>query len=104
MDRKKEMIKTKGENVAAAEVERALNEHPGVCRSPQPSAFLIGKAFGVSASKPTWSGETKLEVGEEELKQWVGRRLADFKVPGAIHFIDQLPKTPLGKIQRQKLR
>ena len=36
--------------------------------------------------------------------QWVGGRLADFKVPRIIHFIDQLPKTPLGKIQRQKLR
>jgi acyl-coenzyme A synthetase/AMP-(fatty) acid ligase len=43
-------------------------------------------------------------VGGEELMQWVGGRLADFKVPRIIHFIDQLPKTPLGKIQRQKLR
>jgi crotonobetaine/carnitine-CoA ligase len=102
MDRKKEMIKTRGENVAAAEVERALNEHPGV----QESA-----AIGVPDQEGLWgerieayvvnSGER--EVGEEELKRWVSQRLADFKVPSAVHFIDQLPKTPLGKIQRQKL-
>ena len=103
VDRKKEMIKTKGENVAAAEVERALNEHPAVLESA---------AIGVSDPEGLWgerieafvvsSGEN--EVGEEELIQWVGQRLADFKVPGVIHFADRLPKTPLGKIQRQKLR
>lgn len=103
MDRKKEMIKTKGENVAAAEVERALNEHPGVLESA---------AIGVPDREGLWgerieawvvsSGE--YEVGNEELKQWVGQRLADFKVPQAIHFTEKLPKTPLGKIQRQKLR
>jgi acyl-CoA synthetase (AMP-forming)/AMP-acid ligase II len=103
MDRKKEMIKTKGENVAAAEVERAVNEHPGVLESA---------AIGVPDREGIWGERIEAyvvrrdeaRVEEEELKQWVGRRLADFKVPGAVHFIDQLPKTPLGKIQRQKLR
>jgi len=103
MDRKKEMIKTKGENVAAAEVERALNEHPGV----QESA-----AIGVPDQDGLWGEHIEayvvrgVEAGIEgaELMQWVGQRLADFKVPRVIHFIDQLPKTPLGKIQRQRLR
>jgi acyl-CoA synthetase (AMP-forming)/AMP-acid ligase II len=103
MDRKKEMIKTKGENVAAAEVERAVNEHPGVLESA---------AIGVPDRDGLWGERIEAyvvrrdeaRVEEEELKQWVGRRLADFKVPRAVHFIDQLPKTPLGKIQRQKLR
>jgi crotonobetaine/carnitine-CoA ligase len=103
MDRKKEMIKTKGENVAAAEVERALNEHPGVLESaaigvPDPEG-LWGERIAVFVVR---NGDR--EVGEEELKRWVGQRLADFKVPGVIHFTDRLPKTPLGKIQRQKLR
>ena len=103
MDRKKEMIKTKGENVAAAEVERALNEHPGVLESA---------AIGVPDREGLWGerieawvvGSGENEVGNEELKQWVGQRLADFKVPQAIYFTEKLPKTPLGKIQRQKLR
>jgi crotonobetaine/carnitine-CoA ligase len=103
MDRKKEMIKTKGENVAAAEVERVVNEHPAVLESA---------AIGVPDRNGLWGERieayvvrsAEAEVEGEEIMQWVGRRLADFKVPGAIHFIDQLPKTPLGKIQRQKLR
>jgi crotonobetaine/carnitine-CoA ligase len=103
MDRKKEMIKTKGENVAAAEVERALNEHSRV----QESA-----AIGVPDQDGLWGERIEAyvvksagaDVDGDELIQWVARRLADFKVPRLIHFIDQLPKTPLGKIQRQKLR
>jgi len=103
MDRKKEMIKTRGENVAAAEVERVVNEHPGVLESA---------AIGVPDQDGLWGERIEAyvvkseeaEVEGEEIIQWVGRQLADFKVPGVIHFIDQLPKTPLGKIQRQKLR
>lgn len=102
VDRKKEMIKTKGENVAAAEVERALNEHPGVVESA---------VIGVPDREGTWGERIEAHVvrggyvvDEEELRQWVAERLADFKVPRAIHFIERLPKTPLGKIQRQKLR
>jgi crotonobetaine/carnitine-CoA ligase len=103
LDRKKEMIKTKGENVAAAEVERALNEHPAV----QESAVI-----GVPDEDGLWGERIEAYVvsvadagvDSKELMQWVGGRLADFKIPRLIHFIDQLPKTPLGKIQRQKLR
>jgi long-chain acyl-CoA synthetase len=103
MDRKKEMIKTKGENVAAAEVERAINAHPGVLESA---------AIGVADPDGLWGERIEAyvvksadsEVDGVALIHWVGQQLADFKVPRAIHFIDQLPKTPLGKIQRQKLR
>jgi acyl-CoA synthetase (AMP-forming)/AMP-acid ligase II len=103
VDRQQEMIKTKGENVAAAEVERALNGHPGVLESA---------AIGVPDQAGLWGERIEAyvvrgdadDVDGAELIQWVGLRLADFKVPRIIHFIDQLPKTPLGKIQRQRLR
>jgi acyl-CoA synthetase (AMP-forming)/AMP-acid ligase II len=103
MDRKKEMIKTKGENVAAAEVERALNAHAGVLESA---------VIGVPDPEGTWGERIEAyvvraadaEADEEALLHWVGLQLADFKLPRVIHFVDQLPKTPLGKIQRQKLR
>jgi len=103
MDRKKEMIKTKGENVAAAEIERVLNEHPGVLESaaigvPDPQGIL-GERIEAYVVKGDKSG-----LDADELLRWAGQRLADFKVPGVIHFTGQLPKTPLGKIQRQKLR
>jgi acyl-CoA synthetase (AMP-forming)/AMP-acid ligase II len=103
MDRKKEMIKTRGENVAAAEVERVLNAHPAVAESA---------VIGVADPEGVWGERVEAWVvagaGEEihgdELQAWAGERLADFKVPAAIHFIDELPKTPLGKIQRQRLK
>ena len=103
MDRKKEMIKTKGENVAAAEVERALNQHAGVLESA---------VIGVPDQDGLWGERIEAyvvksdhsEVNEGELMHCVGQQLADFKVPRVIHFVAQLPKTPLGKIQRQKLR
>jgi len=103
MDRKKEMIKTRGENVAAAEIERALNEHPAVLESAAigvpAQQGLLGERIEAYVVK---GDEAELEA--DELLRWVGQRLADFKVPGVIHFLGQLPKTPLGKIQRQKLR
>jgi acyl-coenzyme A synthetase/AMP-(fatty) acid ligase len=43
-------------------------------------------------------------VDAEELRRWTTEKLADFKVPQVIHFVGALPKTPLGKIQRQQLR
>jgi len=103
MDRKKEMIKTKGENVAAAEVERVINQHPAVAESA---------AIGIPDSDGAWGERIEayvvrtegLEVNEAELTQWVAGQLADFKVPRSFHFVAQLPKTALGKIQRQKLR
>jgi acyl-CoA synthetase (AMP-forming)/AMP-acid ligase II len=107
VDRKKEMIKTKGENVAAAEVERAINEHPGVLESaaigvPDPDG-IWGERIEAYVVKDG-EAEVEAEVEEDDLTRFVSERLADFKVPRAFHFIDQLPKTPLGKIQRQKLR
>jgi crotonobetaine/carnitine-CoA ligase len=107
LDRKKEMIKTKGENVAAAEVERALNEHLAVQESavigvPDQDG-LWGERIEAYVVRVAVAG-ADAHVDAQELMQWVGGRLADFKVPRLIHFIDQLPKTPLGKIQRQKLR
>ena len=103
VDRKKDMIKSKGENVAAAEVERVLNEHPGVAESA-----VIGVRVGeglmgerVEAFVVRAAGN---EVDEATLQAFARDRLADFKVPAAVHFIAALPKTPLGKIQRAELK
>jgi acyl-CoA synthetase (AMP-forming)/AMP-acid ligase II len=103
VDRKKEMIKTKGENVAAAEVERVLNHHVAVLESA---------VIGVPDDEGLWGErieayvvrQAECDVEPEELMAWASRQLADFKVPHAIHFVDALPKTPLGKIRRQQLR
>lgn len=103
VDRKKDMIKSKGENVAAAEVERVLNEHPGVLESAvigeREEQGLWGERIVAYVVK-----NQKTDVDGESLRQWTRQKLADFKVPQAIHFVDTLPKTPLGKIQRAFLK
>jgi acyl-CoA synthetase (AMP-forming)/AMP-acid ligase II len=103
VDRKKDMIKSKGENVAAAEVERVLNEHPGILESAvvgeRDEQGIWGErivAYVVKSHKP--------EVDCESVRQWTLQKLADFKVPQTINFVETLPKTPLGKIQRALLK
>jgi crotonobetaine/carnitine-CoA ligase len=103
VDRKKDMIKSKGENVAAAEVERVLNEHPGVLESA---------VVGERDEQGIWGERVvayvvkshKTEVDCESLRQWTLQKLANFKAPQTIHFVETLPKTPLGKIQRALLK
>jgi len=103
VDRKKDMIKTRGENVAAAEVERVLNEHPGVLESAvigvRSEVGLLGDRVEAYVVK-----SNRAAVDAEELRRWATEKLSDFKVPQVIHFMEALPKTPLGKIQRQQLR
>jgi acyl-coenzyme A synthetase/AMP-(fatty) acid ligase len=97
------MIKSKGENVAAAEVERVLNEHPGVLESAvvgeKEEHGLWGERIAAYVVR-----NNRVQVEEAELGNWVRKKLADFKVPQAIYFVESLPKTPLGKIQRGLLK
>jgi fatty acid CoA ligase FadD36 len=43
-------------------------------------------------------------VGEDELLEWCGGRLARFKVPRSVRFVDEIPRNGLGKIQKDRLR
>ena len=101
VDRAKDMIKRAGENVSASEVEAVINRHQAVFESavvgvPDPMRDESVKAFVVIAPDT--------EVGEAELIEWCAGRLAKYKVPGSVEFVDTLPRTPVGKIQKEKLR
>jgi crotonobetaine/carnitine-CoA ligase len=101
VDRSKDMIKRAGENVAASEVESVLNDHPDVFDSavigvPDAIRDESIKAFVVSRSG------TSIVSGE--LIAWCERRLARFKVPSQVEFVDELPRTSVGKIQKGVLR
>jgi crotonobetaine/carnitine-CoA ligase len=103
VDRKKDMVKSKGENVAAAEVERVLNEHPGVLESAvvgeREEQGLWGERIAAYVVRSNGAA-----VAQAELQAWARKKLADFKVPQAVYFVEALPKTPLGKIQRGLLK
>jgi len=101
VDRAKDMIKRAGENVAASEVERVINEHPGVFES---AAVGIPDAVRDEAIVVHVVPRATAGVSEQELLAWCRERLAPFKVPGAIRFTDELPRTSVGKIRKDVLR
>lgn len=101
VDRKKDMIRSGGENMASSEIERVLYDHPAVSQAavvaaPHPKWNEVPVAFVVRRG-----GE---EVSESELVSFCASRLAKFKVPTRIMFLDDLPRNPSGKVLKRELR
>jgi fatty-acyl-CoA synthase len=100
-DRKKNLIISGGENIYPAEVERVLLEHPdvvecGVIGRPDPRWDEVPVAYVIRRAG--------CFVEAENLKAHVLTQLARFKVPCDIVFVDDLPRTALGKVQHFMLR
>jgi len=101
LDRKKDMIKTGGENVYSPEVEDVLYAHPAV---------LEAAVIGVPDEK--WGESIKAvvvvrdgrELTERELIDYCRSRLTHFKCPASVDFASSLPKGGTGKIQKAALR
>ncbi len=99
--RSDDMIKASGQWVAPAEVEGALIAHPSVLEVAvvaHKDEYQLDKRKAFVVAKPG------AIVSAEELQRFVKDRLAPFKYPRWIEFVDSLPKTATGKIQRFKLR
>ncbi len=100
LDRKKEMIKYKGYQIAPAELEALLMEHPAVMDSA-----VIPKRDAESGEVPKAfillrHGQ---QVAPEELMRFVEERVAPYKKVREIEFVEAIPKTPSGKILRREL-
>ena len=99
-----DMIISAGYNISGAEVEDALLAHPAVsdCAvvgAPDPRRGGIVKAFVVLDQ-----GIPRTDSLVGELQVFVKQRIAPYKYPRAIEFVDELPRGPTGKLQRFKLR
>jgi 2-aminobenzoate-CoA ligase len=99
-----DMIITSGYNVGGPEVEDALMQHPtvaecGVIGLPDDERGMVVKAFVVL--KPGVDGN---EAARKLLQDHVKATLAPFKYPRQIEFVDKLPRTETGKLQRFRLR
>ena len=100
-----DMIIASGYNVSGPEVEQALLAHPGVkecavvAKPDRARETNIVKAYVVLADT-TQGGEEMMRV----LQEFVRARIASFKAPREIEFVDQLPRTETGKVQRFRLR
>jgi len=101
VSRKRDIIRRRGENIAAAELDRVVGEHPAVSEAGAiavPSELGEDEIFVVVALK---AGE---QATAEEIAQWCRARLAAQKVPRFVAFMDALPHTPTHKIAKAVLR
>ena len=99
--RSSDMIIRAGENISPEELENAIREHPKVedvavigvpdeTWGEEPRAVVIPK----KGQKPT----------EEEIMEWCRERLASFKRPRTVVFVDDLPRNPMGKLIKREIR
>ncbi len=102
--RAKDMMKYKGYKILPVEVENKLIEHPaileaGVVGVPDPNIGETIKAFVVLKEE-----YRNLQITEREIIEWSKERIAAYKYPRKVEFINELPRTPIRKIDRKKLR
>ena len=93
----KEIINRGGEKIAPSEIDHVLLGHPGVGQAVTcavPDARLGEDVIAVVVRRP---GST---LTERELREFASTRIAAFKVPRRVMFVEQIPKGPTGKIQR----
>ena len=101
VDRKKDLIKTSGYQVWPTEIEEVISSHPavhevGVAGIPDRMRGEKAKAWIVLNEGAS--------LTEAEVKSWCRERLAPYKVPAKFEFVDDLPKTQVGKVLRRALR
>lgn len=100
-DRAKDLIKSGGEWISSIELENAATRHPSVA-----------EAAVIAIAHPKWQErplmivvkKNNCEVGKLELLEFLGDKVAKWSLPDDVIFVDQLPHTATGKLQKMKLR
>ncbi|WP_375476388.1 AMP-binding protein [uncultured Jatrophihabitans sp.] len=101
IDRIKSMIISGGENIFPSEIERCLADHTD-----------IAEVVVVGVPDEQWGEVVKAvvvrkpgtDLSEDDIARYVGDRLASYKKPRVVQFVDELPMTPTGKVNRKLLR
>ncbi|QKG25663.1 acyl-CoA synthetase [Actinomadura verrucosospora] len=101
VDRKKDMIKTGGENVASREVEEAIYELDGVA---EVAVFGIAHPRWIEAVTAVVVAKPGVALGADDVHAHVRERLAGYKRPKYVVMAESLPKNPSGKILKRELR
>jgi len=101
MDRLKDMINRGGEKVYCVEVEDVLCAHPAILEA---AVIGIHDAIYGESVKACVVARAGATVDPEDVRRWVGARLAKFKVPREVAVLDALPRNPNGKVIKSALR
>jgi crotonobetaine/carnitine-CoA ligase len=103
MDRVKDYIRRRGENVSSMEVEKIASDHPAVAE-----AACVGIKAGEGASSEDEILVVAVPEGEapdaDGYLRWMAERMPYFMVPLYLRFVDELPKTPTQRVQKVALR
>jgi acyl-CoA synthetase (AMP-forming)/AMP-acid ligase II len=98
----KDMVIRGGENIAPAEIEQVLEDHPGVAE-----AAIIGVPdveWGEVVKAVMVPAENGMRPSESDLTDYVKSRLASYKAPAMYEWVDELPRNHLGKVLKNELR
>ncbi|KAL8707369.1 MAG: hypothetical protein Q9220_007593 [cf. Caloplaca sp. 1 TL-2023] len=116
IDRKKDIIKVHGWQVAPAELEAVLLTHPQVVNAAVigiplkdgsgevPQAFIVQRPKPLDSASASDGEVEERSVTAEELKSYLALRLAKYKMLGGVSFVEDIPRTAAGKLQKFKLR
>lgn len=107
VDRKKNVIRRSGENIAAVEVENIMQQHPlvrSIAVAAVPDAIRGDEVMALVVPHNPIETQEQREQAAQEMVQWGLTQLAYFKVPGYVLFVDALPLTSTNKIQRGELK
>jgi crotonobetaine/carnitine-CoA ligase len=99
--RKRDVIRRRGENVAAAEIEAALLAYPGVHEA---AVVGVPSDLGEEEIVAYVSPQPGARIDADSLRAWAAERLADFKVPSRIFVRDALPHTATERIAKHLLK
>ena len=100
VDRKSDMIIRGGENIYPREIDEVLYQHPGVAAAAAvgvPDSLYGEEVAAVIVLKDG------AKSSEQEVIEFCKARLADFKCPKTVHFVDDIPKGPTGKLLKREL-
>ena len=101
VDRKKDALRRRGENISSYEVERSINSHPAVLES---AAVAVKSSMGEDEVMVCLVLREGFSLTPEELMGHCQERMAYFMIPRYLRFMTSFPKTPTERVQKHKLR
>ncbi len=115
VDRKKDVVRRRGENISSQEVENVIKRHPGVAEcavigvpselgEDEVKAYVVPIPLQGASGAPPVSGDGPARLTPEDVIHWCADRLAYFKVPRYLEFREDLPRTPSLRVRKDELR
>jgi carnitine-CoA ligase len=101
VDRKKDSLRRRGENISSFEMEKSLFSHPAI---KDCAVHAVPSAMGEDDVKVTAILQPDADLSEEDLCRFVAERVPYFAIPRYIEFRDDLPRNPVGRVLKYQLR